>query len=103
MNILVVCQYYYPEPVRISDICEELVKRGNKVTVVTDFPNYPMGELYEGYNSKEKRNEIINGVNVKRCFTIPRKKGIIMRILNMIQLYILMDMAKMFILLKNNC
>lgn len=82
MNILVVCQYYYPEPVRISDICEELVKRGNKVTVVTDFPNYPMGELYEGYNSKEKRNEIINGVNVKRCFTIPRKKGIIMRILN---------------------
>ena len=82
MNILVVCQYYYPEPVRISDICEELVKRGNKVTVITGIPNYPMGEYYEGYSIKSKREEIINGVKVKRCFTIPRKKGIIMRILN---------------------
>ena len=37
MKILVVCQYYYPEPFRISDICEELVKLGNEVTVVTVF------------------------------------------------------------------
>ena len=82
MNILVVCQYYFPEPVRISDICEELVKRGNKVTVVTGIPNYPMGEYYDGYSLKTKREEIINGVKVKRCFTIPRKKGVLMRILN---------------------
>lgn len=82
MNILVVCQYYFPEPVRISDICEELVKRGNKVTVVTGIPNYPMGEYYDGYSLKTKREEIINGVKVKRCFTIPRKKSVLMRILN---------------------
>ena len=25
MNILVVSQYYYPEPFRINEICEELV------------------------------------------------------------------------------
>ena len=49
MNILVVCQYYFPEPFRIADICEELVRRGNEVTVVTGVPNYPMGEIYDGY------------------------------------------------------
>lgn len=82
MKILVVCQYYYPEPVRINDVCEELVKMGNEVTVITDIPNYPMGEIYKGYEGKNKRSEKINGVNIKRCFTIPRKKGTFMRLLN---------------------
>ena len=76
MKILVICQYYYPEPFRITDICEELVKRGHEVTVVTGTPNYPMGEIYEGYREGEKRDEMINGVKVHRCFTIGRKHEI---------------------------
>ena len=43
MKILVVCQYYYPEPFRISDICETLVEKGHDVTVFTGLPNYPRG------------------------------------------------------------
>ena len=82
MKILVVCQYYYPEPVRITDICEELVKMGNKVTVLTDIPNYPMGDIYKGYEKGKKRIEIINGVEIHRVFTIPRKKNAVMRLLN---------------------
>jgi glycosyltransferase involved in cell wall biosynthesis len=82
MNILVICQYYYPEPFRHPDICEELVKRGRDVTVVTGLPNYPMGEIYEGYGKDEKRDEVINGVKVHRCFTIGRKHGAIYRFLN---------------------
>ena len=82
MKILVICQYYYPEPFRISDICEELVKLGHTVDVVTGIPNYPMGEIYEGYRKGEKRDEIINGVNVHRCFTIGRKHGAFYRFLN---------------------
>ena len=62
MNILVICQYYYPEPFRITDICEELVKRGHKVTVLTGTPNYPMGEIYPGYENGNKSYEILNGV-----------------------------------------
>lgn len=50
-RILVVCQYYYPEPFRISDICEEMVRRGHEVQVVTGYPNYPEGILYEGYGN----------------------------------------------------
>ena len=82
MKILVVCQYYHPEPVRITDICEELVKRGHQVTVLTDIPNYPMGNIYKGYERGKKRIEIINGVKVHRVFTIPRKSSAIMRLLN---------------------
>lgn len=82
MKILVICQYYYPEPFRHPDICEELAKRGHDVTVVTGLPNYPMGEIYDGYCNGEKRDEIINDVKVHRCFTIGRKQGIIYRFLN---------------------
>lgn len=82
MKMLVVCQYYYPEPFRITDICEELVKRGHGVTVVTGIPNYPMGEIYDGYRHGEKRDEVINGVNVHRCFTIGRKTGVLRRFFN---------------------
>src|SRR5699024_7257159 len=32
-KILVICQYYKPEPFRISDICEEMVRRGHEVQV----------------------------------------------------------------------
>lgn len=82
MKILVVCQYYYPEPFRISDICEELVKRGHQVTVVTGTPNYPMGKIYEGYEKGKRKHETINGVKVHRCFTIGRNGGTIKRFLN---------------------
>ena len=37
-KILVVCQYYKLEPFRISDICEEMVRRGHEVQVVTGYP-----------------------------------------------------------------
>ena len=82
MNILVVCQYYFPEPFRITDICEELVRKGNNVTVLTGLPNYPMGRIYEGYKDKSKLHEFINGVEIYRSFTIGRRQGAIWRFLN---------------------
>ncbi len=82
MKILVVCQYYYPEPFRLNDICEEFVKRGHEVTVVTGTPNYPMGEIYKGYENGAKSDEILNGVKVHRCKIFPRKTGTLHRVLN---------------------
>lgn len=82
MKILVVCQYYYPEPFRIKDICEEMVRRGHEVHVVTGYPNYPEGILYDGYGKGKHIDEVINDVNVHRCFTIPRQTGILKRMLN---------------------
>lgn len=82
MKILVVCQYYYPEPFRISDLCESMVKRGHEVTVVTGEPNYPEGEIYKGYENHQHQDEVINGVKVHRCPIIPRKSGSVYRLLN---------------------
>lgn len=81
-KILVICQYYKPEPFRISDICEELVRRGHEVQVVTGYPNYPEGILYEGYGKGKHIDEVINGVKVHRCFTIPRETGAVKRLMN---------------------
>ncbi len=82
MKILVVCQYYKPEPFRIADICEELVQCGHEVTVITGIPNYPEGDIYPGYEKGKRREEIVNGVRIHRCFTIPRKTGGLCRMLN---------------------
>lgn len=82
MKILAVCQYYDPEPFRITDMCEELVKRGHEVTILTGVPNYPMGEIYPGYEKGQRRKEEKNGVKIIRCATIPRKTDTIHRLLN---------------------
>lgn len=72
MKILVVCQYYYPEPFRITDICETLVRRGHEVTVLTGLPNYPEGIMPAEYRKGKKRQEKINGVNIIRTYEIAR-------------------------------
>lgn len=82
MKILVVSQYYYPEQFRINDICEDLVKRGHEVTVLTGLPNYPSGAIPKEYRYGRKRRQIINGVNVIRTFEIGRGKSKIQLILN---------------------
>ena len=74
MKIIVFCQYYYPENFQINDICECLVRDGNYVTVITGLPNYPSGIVSDEYKRGHKRVEIINGVNVIRCFEIGRGK-----------------------------
>lgn len=81
-KILVICQYYKPEPFRISDICEEMVRRGHEVHVVTGYPNYPEGKLYDGYGKRKRIDEVINGVRIHRCYTIPRETGTVKRMLN---------------------
>lgn len=82
MKILVVCQHYYPEQFRITDICESFVKMGHEVSVITGLPNYPMGKIYDGYRGGKKRDEVINGVKVHRCFTVGRRSGAIWRMIN---------------------
>lgn len=74
MNILVVSQYFYPEQFRINEICTELTNRGHKVTVLTGQPNYPEGNIYEGYQ-RIKEEEFYNETRIIRCKLRPRKTG----------------------------
>lgn len=82
MNILVVCQYFYPENFQINPICEQLVKDGHCVTVLTGLPNYPTGIVPKDYKHGQKRDEILNGVHVIRCNEIGRKHGPVFLALN---------------------
>ena len=82
MKILVVCQHYWPEPIAVSDICEEMIRRGHTVHVVTDVPNYPMGYIYPEYKNGNRREEVHNGVKITRTFTIGRRRNLVFRFLN---------------------
>lgn len=82
MKILVVCQHFYPENFRINDICFELVKKGNDVTVLTGLPNYPKGKVLKEYKYFKNRRQVINGVKVIRCSLIGRGNNILQMMIN---------------------
>ncbi len=84
MNIYIVSQWYYPEPDgRVSALAEGLVSEGHNVVVITAFPNYPRGIIYEGYRIKWRQWEVINGVRVLRLPIFPdHSRSAIKRILN---------------------
>lgn len=75
MKILVISQHYYPENFRITDICETLVEMGHQVDVICGLPNYPEGEVLSDYKHGKNREQVINGVNIHRCFEIGRGKS----------------------------
>ena len=91
MNILIVTQYYYPEQFQINEIAPELVRRGHDVTVLTGLPNYPQGEIYNGY--RDIRQETVDGVKVIRVPIHPRKHGPIHLIWNYISFIVLGNKA----------
>ena len=72
MKVLLLTQNYTPEPIsasqKMSDLAKHLQERGHQVTVVTGFPNYPDGVLYDGYRRKLYQQEDIDGTKVIRTF-----------------------------------
>lgn len=81
-HILVISQYFYPEEFRINDMCEEWVKRGYEVTVVTGIPNYPQGKFFDGYGLWKKRKEEYRGIHIVRLPIIPRGERAVTLVLN---------------------
>lgn len=81
-HILVVSQYFYPEQFRINDLCQEWIKRGHKVTVLTGIPNYPKGKFFKGYGWFNKRRETWKGIDIIRIPIISRGKSAIRLALN---------------------
>ena len=71
-RILVVCQHFWPESFRINDICDFLIERDCHVEVLCGLPNYPKGELYEGYSWRTNRRQTHNGIEIHRAGEIPR-------------------------------
>ena len=77
MKILVFSQYFYPENFRINTLCRELVSRGHEVTVVTGYPQYPYGKIYEGYGFELPYDTEWNGVKICRVKVHPRGSNLL--------------------------
>lgn len=84
MRILMITQWFYPEPIMKGlPFAKELSNRGHEVEVLTGFPNYPDGKIYEGYQVKIWQREILGGILVNRVPLYPdHSKSGILRILN---------------------
>lgn len=88
MKILIVSFYYPPEmgaaPSRISNMAEGLRREGAEVDVLTCLPNYPKGQIFEGYRGCFSKHETINGVDIYRYWTYASvSKNPLFRILGM--------------------
>lgn len=70
MKILYVSQFFNPERAaaafRAFDNSRLWVNKDHKVTVLTGYPNFPTGKIFEGYECKLLSEEIIDGVKVLR-------------------------------------
>lgn len=75
MKVLVICQHYWPENFRVTEICEALVERGHQVTALVGLPNYPTGVIPAEYKHLRNRRQMRNGVQIRRCFEIGRRPG----------------------------
>lgn len=75
VKILIITQYFYPENFKSNDLAFELQKRGHDITVITGIPNYPEGEIFDGYGFFKKRKQLIDGVKIYRSLLLPRGKG----------------------------
>lgn len=84
MKILIVSQYFYPETFRVNTLAKELVKQGDEVTVLTGYPQYPIGEIYDGYGFNKPYEKVFSGVKIERVKMRPRKHNAVGLLLNCI-------------------
>lgn len=87
MKILYVSQFFKPERVaaafRAYDNAKAWTEKGEEVTVLTGYPNFPTGKLFDGYKIKLLDEEKIDGIRVLRSkLIIKENTSKIKRIMN---------------------
>jgi glycosyltransferase involved in cell wall biosynthesis len=87
MHVLFLTDNFPPEvnapASRTFEHCREWVKQGQRVTVITCAPNFPMGRVFPGYRNRLWQTESIDGIQVIRVWTyISANNGFVKRILD---------------------
>jgi len=75
LRVLIVSQYFWPENFRINDVAKTLLEKGIEVEVLTGKPNYPRGEVFEGYKAWGRQQESYQGININRIPLRARGRG----------------------------
>lgn len=84
MKILMVSQFFDPEPqLKGLPFARELARLGHEVEVLTGFPNYPGGRIYDGYRVRPWQRENVDGVSILRVPLYPsHDRSVVRRTLN---------------------
>jgi len=87
MRILFLTDNFPPEvnapATRTYEHCVKWIELGHKVTVITCFPNFPKGIIFEGYKNRLYKKESIDGINVIRVWSyITKSKGFLSQIVD---------------------
>ena len=82
LRILIITQYFWPENFRVNELSEELTKLGHQITILTGYPNYPKGDIYQKFRRNFTKYAKYKGVEIIRVPILPRKKTKINLILN---------------------
>ena len=87
MKILFLTDNFPPEvnapATRTYEHCQEWIKEGIQVTVITCAPNFPHGKLYKGYKNRLYQKENIDGIEVIRVWSyMSSNNGFIKRVLD---------------------
>jgi len=72
MKILYITQYFYPEigatQNRALEMASYLVRCGHRVTILTEFPNHPLGIIPRRYRFKLFERKTYRGIEIIRSF-----------------------------------
>ncbi len=72
MKILLLTQWFQPESHFMGvPFARALMEKGHQVQVLTGFPNYPSGKIYNGYKVKFIQKETVEGIPVIRVPLYP--------------------------------
>ena len=84
--ILLITLYYYPEPIsHPHELAKTLTNSGLQVKVITSYPNYPNGQIYDSYKHRNRIEENVEKVNIFRVsHFIDRTKSSVKRIMSFI-------------------
>jgi glycosyltransferase involved in cell wall biosynthesis len=82
LRLLIVTQYFWPENFRINDLAAEMVRRGHQVDVLTGWPNYPDGRVFDEFRKCHRDFDEYQGAQIVRVPMLPRGKGGVRLLLN---------------------
>ena len=98
MRVLILTQYFAPENTPIpTEIVNGLKVRGHQVRVLTSFPNYPEGRIFDGYRQRWRSRSEQAGVDILRVpMIIDHSQRAWMRMLNYISFALSTASARRF-------
>ena len=87
MRVMMLAQHFAPEEISgavlATELADDLVRRGHRVTFVTPAPSYPKGEVFSGFRNGLRTTQFHSDIRVVRVWSyISPKKDFWSRIMN---------------------